>query len=253
MALLILGIIVLIIIVFLAEAGLLLWLEKLFKIKKPTYKNALKILVFGGVVSGIIEIFFYIVDLGLISKILGAFLSFYAFHYFQKKYYACTWQKSLGIYILLAITGVIIAFTMILGTRVYIFSPFAVAGKSMSPTYNDGDYLLVNKFDKVFVRDDVIVYHTAKDPNDFMFKRIIGLPSEKIVLRSGQVYINDQILNETYTTDATEPDSSITLGSDQYFVLGDNRINSLDSRILGPIPKSNIEGKVFYNVSDLMK
>ena len=123
----------------------------------------------------------------------------------------------------------------------------------MSPTYNNGDYLLINKFNKDFSRGDVVIFRTEKQPTSFLINRIIGLPSEKVEIRGGKVFINDQILNETYYSGETLPDSSVTLGQDQYFVMGDNRTKSFDSRSFGPISKSSIEGIIFYKVSGLIK
>lgn len=123
----------------------------------------------------------------------------------------------------------------------------------MSPTYNNGDYLLINKFSKDFSRSDVVVFRYEKQPGTLFIKRIIGLPSEKVEIRGGKVFINGQVLNETYYNRETTGDASVTLGQDQYFVLGDNRNKSFDSRSFGPITKSSVEGKVFYKVSGLIK
>src|SRR3989344_264802 len=253
MVLLILGVIVLAIIIFLAEAGILVWVEKLFKIENPTYKNSVKALIFSGIAGAIVGIIFTIINLGLLSNIIVTVVSFFAFHYFLKKYYPSSWKKSLGIYVVFGIVGIIVSLVVVIPTRLYIFSPFAIAGEAMSPTYNNGDYLLINKFDKSFERGDVIVFRYPKDPNQFFIKRIIGLPSEKVEIQGGKVLINGQVLNESYYNGETLPDSSLTLGQDQYFVLGDNRMKSSDSRIWGPITKSSIQGKIFYKVSGLIK
>src|SRR3989344_5584373 len=253
MALFILAIVVLVIILFLAEAGVLVWVKKLFKIENPTYKNSLKTLLFSGIASAIIGIIFSIINFGFLSNVLVTVASFFAFHYFLRRYYLSSWKKSLGIYIVFGIVGITVSLVVVIPTRLYIVSPFAVAGEAMSPTYNDGDYLLINKFDKNFVRGDVVIFRTEKQPNSFLIKRIIGLPSEKVDIQGGKVLINGQVLNESYYNGETLPDSSVTLDQDQYFVLGDNRSKSFDSRSFGPITKSSIEGKIFYKVSGLIK
>ncbi len=253
MALFILAIVVLVVIIYLAGAGILVWVEKLFKIENPTYKNSLKTLLFSGIASGVVGIISIIINLGLLSNVLITVASFFAFHYFLKKYYLSSWKKSLGIYVVFGVVGMVVSLVVVIPTRLYIFEPFTVSGEVMSPTYINGDYLLINKFNKSFERGDVVVFRYPKDPNKFFIKRIIGLPSEKIKIQGGKVFINRQVLNESYYNSETVPDSSITLDQDQYFVLGDNRNKSSDSHIWDPITKSSIQGKIFYKVSGLIK
>lgn len=253
MFLLILGVIILVIVIFLAGAGILVWVEKLFKIANPTYKNSVRTLIFFSIASAIVGIVFSIINLGLLSSIIITVASFFAFHYFLKKYHLSSWKKSLGIYVVFGIIWIIVSLVVVAPTRLYVFEPFAVNGGAMSPTYNDGDYLLINKFDTSFGRGDVVVFRYPKDPNQFFIKRVIGLPSETVGIQSGKVLINGQILSETYYNGETLPDSSVTLNQDQYFVLGDNRTKSFDSRSFGPITKSSIQGKIFYKVFGLIK
>ena len=159
----------------------------------------------------------------------------------------------MGIYVIFGIVGIVISLIVVIPTRLYLFSPFAVYGEAMSPTYNSGDYLLIDKFDKSFERGDVVMFRYPKDPSKFFIKRIIGLPLEKVDIQSGKVLINGQVLSESYHNGETSPDSSTILNQDQYFVLGDNRNMSSDSRIWGPITKSSIQGKIFYKVFGLIK
>lgn len=252
MTLLILGIIVLVIIIFLAEAGILVWVEKLFKIENPTYKNSVKTLIFSGIAGTIVGIIFSIINLGLLSDVIITIVSFFTFHYFLKKYYFSTWKKSLGIYVVFGIVGIIVSLVVVIPARLYVFEPFSVSGEAMSPTYNSGDYLLINKFDKDFSRGDVIVFRYPRDPRQLSIKRIIGLPSEKVNIQDGKILINGNVLNEVYINGDTQGDLSITLTQDQYFVLGDNRAMSFDSRGFGPITKSSIQGKIFYKIFGLI-
>lgn len=253
MALLIFTLIVLVISMFLVEAMILLWAERLFKIKNSTYKDSLKTLVFLGIASAVIGIVINITGLQFLSDVLVTVLLFLVLHYLLKRYYQSSWKKSLGIYVVFGIVGVIVSLLIVIPIRFYIFSPFVVAGEAMSPTYNNGDYLLINKIDKNFKRSDVIVFKHPEDPSRFFIKRLIGLPSEKVDIQNGKVIINGQLLNESYVINDTPGDISITLNQDQYFVLSDNRNENSDSRVWGPITKSNIQGKVFYEVSSLTK
>lgn len=253
MALLILMGIVVVSTILLVQAGILILVEKLFKIENPTYKNSLKTLLFSGIAVAVVAIIFSIINLGLLSNVIVALVSFFVFHYFLQKYYLSSWKKSLGIYVVFGIFGLIVQLFIVVPTRLYVFEPFAVSGETMSPTYNSGDYLLINKLDKSFERGDVVVFRYPKDPSKFFLKRIIGLPSEKVDIQDGKVFINGQVLNESYYSGETLPDSSLTLYQDQYFVMGDNRNASADSRMWGPVTKSSIQGKIFYNIPGLIK
>lgn len=253
MILLILAVIILVAIMLLIQAGILVWLEKLFKIESPTYKNSLKTLIFSSMAGIIVGEIFIFINLGFLSDVISIIISFFVFHYFLKKYYLSSWKKSSSIYVVFLIIGMVIYSAIVIPTRLYIISPFAVRGEGMSPTYNNSDYILVDKFDKSFERGDVIVFRDPSDPKSFFVKRIVGLPLEKVDIQNGKVLTNGEILVEDYYNGDTLPDSSIILGHDQYFVLGDNRNSSFDSRNFGPISKSNINGKVFYKVADLIK
>lgn len=232
---------------------ILVWISKLFKIERPNYKKSLAVLIVSGIASVIAGIVFGIINLGFLSNVLVSVATFFAFHYFYKKYYQASWKKSLGIYIVFEIIIFVISLVIVIPARLYVVSPIVVSGEAMSPTYNDGDYLLINKFSKDFSRGDVVMFRRET----LSIKRIIGLPSEKVDLQGGKVFINNHQLDENYYNGRTErvdsAGTSVVLGQDEYFVLGDNRGNSFDSRSFGPITKSSIVGKVFYRVSKLTK
>jgi signal peptidase I len=134
-----------------------------------------------------------------------------------------------------------------------LFQPVQVVGTSMYPAlYNSGSYWLNHYvyFERQPQRDDIVA---LKDPQDgaLVVKRIIALPGESIFLDRGSVYVNGQKLNETYLpphtpTYAYEKNENelIVCGLNQYFVLGDNRNNSTDSRTFGPVPRKDILGKI---------
>ena len=153
---------------------------------------------------------------------------------------------------------VITALIIVIPVRYYVIQPFYVKGESMEHTYKNGDYLIINEIGYRFgepVRGDVVVLRPPNDPSDFYIKRIIGLPGERIQIKDGFVYILDENnnstkLSETYlsddviTSDAVfTKDPVITLGDDEYLVLGDNREHSTDSRIFGPVKRSALVGK----------
>lgn len=138
--------------------------------------------------------------------------------------------------------------------RMFIAQPFVVSGASMDPTFHDGDYLIVDQLSKRFdnlERESVVIFKYPKDPSKFFIKRVIGLPGETIEIRNGVITIisNDLpeglVLDEPYVDDKNRKSDNLTivLNPDEYFVLGDNRIGSLDSRSWGPVNEKLIVGK----------
>lgn len=144
--------------------------------------------------------------------------------------------------------------------RYAIIQPFVVDGNSMDKNFHNKEYLLINKLSYTFTppaRGDVIVFRYPLDPQITYIKRIIGLPGEKLEIKNNQVYINNQLIDESYlsfgqkTSVENSNDFKIQLGDDEYFVMGDNRIFSSDSRVWGTVPKVNIVGKAWFAVTPL--
>ena len=138
--------------------------------------------------------------------------------------------------------------------RALIFKPFYVKGQSMEPNFYEKDYLIIDEITYRFrepERGEIIVLKSPVS-TDFYLKRVVGLPGERVKVENGKVIIyNDDnpkgmILNETYLNSiSTSGSVSFTLGDDQYFVLGDNRGASFDSRSFGAISRSAIIGRVW--------
>ena len=145
----------------------------------------------------------------------------------------------------LKIIGIVFVVFLLLGIVRGVFVSL-MRGVSMAPTYNDGDVLLINKFSNQFSRGDVVVFRRPATERNYghMIKRIVGLPSEKIEIRDGNVFVNGAELREDYHQGETSPNLTVALADDQYFILGDNRPSSADSRSFGPITRSNITAKV---------
>jgi signal peptidase I len=150
---------------------------------------------------------------------------------------------------------VIIALLIVVPIRYFVFQPFFVRGQSMEPTFYDGDYLIIDEITYQFrgpQRGEAIVFSYPNDPSQKYIKRIVGLPAETIVIEDGQITIytdglpqsldESDYLPESYTTSG---DLEIRLDNNEYFVLGDNRAVSSDSRRWGPLPEGNIIGRVF--------
>jgi len=186
-----------------------------------------------------------------------------------KKYYG------IGGFLLEIIKVIILAFVIIIPIRVFLFQPFFVQGASMEPNFEDSNYLIVNELGykktsfsldgknfftvapfKKLQRADVVVFRYPKNPSQFFIKRVIGLPGEKVEIKNGQVIIYNQAnpegvfldesvyISKNIKTVAGMDDFVISLKEDEYFVMGDNRAYSSDSRVWGPVPSSDIMGKV---------
>ena len=157
----------------------------------------------------------------------------------------------------------IIDIVVVIMTAMFILNISAdrtqVIGNSMSPTLNNNEYILINKFTYSFVkpsRFDVIVFN-IKDDENYYIKRVIGLPGETIQIKDGSIYVNDKKLEYNINAEAIVTSglamNKIILEKDEFFVMGDNWNNSEDSRFarIGNISKSNIIGKAWLEVSSI--
>ncbi len=153
----------------------------------------------------------------------------------------------------------VVALLAALLLRTFVIQPYYIPSASMEPTLKDGDKVLVNKlsYDLHSIhRGDVIVF--KKPPDDTtpgikdLIKRVIGLPGETIAGRNGQIYINGNLLRESWLPKVDQNITStfgpIQIPAGEYFVMGDNRDDSTDSRVFGPIPKKLVVGRAFLIV-----
>ena len=151
----------------------------------------------------------------------------------------------------------LIAAVIILPIRTFIAQPFVVSGNSMFPTFHNGEYLIVNELAKYigdYSRGDVVILRYPNDPSKFFIKRVIGLPGETVTIEKGVVSITSPsqttplVLDEPYIKNPKVDSSSRTLDKEEYFVMGDNRAQSSDSRIWGPVPKRLMDGKALIRL-----
>jgi signal peptidase I len=150
-----------------------------------------------------------------------------------------------------------IALAIVIPIRMFVAQPFVVSGLSMYPTFNDGQYLIVDEISYLLQgphRGDVVVFRYPNDPSRFFIKRMIGLPNEKIQITNGVVTIFNKAnptgftLNEPYIDEKFNTTQTYETGPDQYFVMGDNRNASSDSRAWGLVPKKNLVGRAFLRL-----
>lgn len=167
------------------------------------------------------------------------------------------WKSALS-FTLEILKTVIISLAIILPIRYFVIQPFMVDGASMEPNFYNKQYLVINEISYRFQepsRGEVVVFKNPQNHREYYIKRIIGLPGEIIKVENGQVYIQEigkdnfiQIEEIDYLPEDTKTFGNIhdlKLKNNEYFVLGDNRKNSKDSRILGPISRELITGKVW--------
>jgi signal peptidase I len=156
----------------------------------------------------------------------------------------------------------IIAFIIVIPFRIFVAQPYVVSGSSMDPTFKDGDYLIVDQLSKRFEepkRESVVIIRYPKDPSKFFIKRLIGFPGETVNIKNGIVSIVNAsstetvTLNEPYIVYKKTENFSEKLGTDEYFVMGDNRAGSSDSRVWGAVPKKYIIGTPVLRLLPLSK
>jgi signal peptidase I len=146
----------------------------------------------------------------------------------------------------------LVSFALVFGfVRPFVMEAFWIPSGSMIPTLEIGDRVLVNKFIYRFTdpsRGDIIVFESVDNSNEDLIKRVVGLPGDKIAVRGGKLFVNGEPQREPYTNKKL-PDRSFfaktTVPKNHVFVMGDNRGNSADSRVFGPLPEKNIEGEAF--------
>lgn len=165
--------------------------------------------------------------------------------------------RKVGSFFLDLIEVVVMAMAIFVVVYLFLFQPHSVEGGSMLPNFHSKEYILTDKVSYRFgqpQRGDVIIFKAPRNEEYEYIKRIVGLPNEQIKISEGKVYINNQLLNEAYLPPdlLTRPGffasegKAVAIPPDQYFVLGDNRLHSSDSRDWGPVPQQNIVGKAWF-------
>ncbi len=184
---------------------------------------------------------------------------------------------SVGGLLLEMIKVITLAIVIIIPIRLFLFQPFFVQGASMDPNFHDGQYLIINEFGykhteipgigevksfRTLERQEPVVFRYPKNPEQFYIKRVIGLPGESVAIQNGVVYIFNEAHPEGYILDEslyldrsvkTSDMPKLTLNQEEYFVMGDNRAFSYDSRAFGPIHKKDLIGRVLFRAWPLSK
>jgi signal peptidase I len=141
----------------------------------------------------------------------------------------------------------IVLLIVIIVIKFFVVSPIRVNGDSMNPTLEDRDIMILDEISYRFSnikRFDIVV---VKKNGEFLIKRVIGLPGDEIRYEDNTLYINDKLIKEKFNHEDTK-DFDTIVPDDKYFVMGDNRNNSVDSRMIGPISKKEILGKTNFTI-----
>jgi signal peptidase I len=151
--------------------------------------------------------------------------------------------------------GIVVFLAILVMVYLFLLSPQEINGQSMDPTFHNGEYILTNKVEykiKDPARGDVVIFKSPRNKEVDYIKRVIGLPGERIKLVNSTYYLNDKPLDEsaylaetvkTYPGSFLTENVEYTIPAGKYFVSGDNRTHSSDSREFGPIPKEDFIGK----------
>lgn len=150
---------------------------------------------------------------------------------------------------------IVISSAIIIPIRYFLIQPFYVKGASMEPNFYDHEYLIIDELSYRFrepVRGEILVFKYPRDPSQYFIKRLVGMPGETVEISDGNVIIYNQdhpngiVLEEDYLNHIeTHGKERVTLAADEYYVLGDNRDASLDSRSFGALTDDNIIGRVW--------
>ena len=151
---------------------------------------------------------------------------------------------------------VVITLIIVVPFRLYVAQPFIVSGDSMVPTFHNGEYLIVDELSYNLrdpERGEVIVFRYPKDTSKYFIKRVIGLPEEKIEVSRDEVRVEDKEgksvkLSESYIRGLSLLETTFSLSEEEYFVLGDNRAASSDSRVWGAVKREHIVGRAFLRL-----
>jgi len=167
-----------------------------------------------------------------------------------------TTTGNVGLFFLELAKIAVLAIVTIVLVRYFLFKPFLVKGKSMEPTFFESEYLIIDELSYRFVdpkRGDIIVFEAPNvEHKDYYLKRILGLPGERVRVEDNKVIIYNTehpegiVVEENYLVEETDGTVQYALGDDEYFVMGDNRDESFDSRRFGPIEGNTIVGRTWF-------
>jgi signal peptidase I len=162
----------------------------------------------------------------------------------MQRFLASSWE---------VIKTIAIAGIVVFGIRTFLFQPFLVSGASMEPNVSQSNYLIIDELTYRFrepVRGEVVVFRYPGDKSTFYIKRILGLPNEQVDIENGSLFINGVKIEESEYLKGIGTSGTVhtLLRANEYFVMGDNRSNSYDSRAWGPLEKKYVVGRALLRL-----
>ncbi|QQS43706.1 signal peptidase I [Candidatus Roizmanbacteria bacterium] len=165
--------------------------------------------------------------------------------------------KGLIMFVMEIMETVVFVGSLFIVIYLFVLQPNQIKGASMEPTFYNGNYIFTSKITyklRLPERGDVVVFHSPRNPDIEYIKRIIGIPGDTVLIENQQVYVNGQRVEEPYISSPTtlipgnfaEEGVPIDIPEGYYFVMGDNRPRSSDSREFGPVPGTSFVGQVFF-------
>lgn len=168
--------------------------------------------------------------------------------------------RKIGSFLVNSLQLLLVLASLLLVVYIFVFRPYQVDGESMFPTFKDKEIVITNllalRLDDI-TRGDVIVFNAPLDPEKDYIKRVVGLPKDTIMIQNGSVFVNGKLFDEhaylrpevrTYTGSFVHEGETITVPNESYFVMGDNRPYSSDSREWGFVKKNELIGKSFFRI-----
>jgi len=152
---------------------------------------------------------------------------------------------------------VVIIFVLAFVIKAFVIQPYIIDGESMEPTFQNNDYLITEKVSyhlRQPQRGDIVIFHPPDSLSISYVKRIVGLPEDEVEIKDKKVYVNGKRIIEPYLTSNDETaapkgnDLKMNVSANEYFVMGDNRNHSRDSREIGPIPSKNIVSRIWFRL-----
>lgn len=229
---------------------ILFWLSKRWEFTHATLKKSLQIAFLANAASFLPLVVFFVVRDDVSRGIIVAVFALAVYLGLITVFYRQSFPRSIGLtvtYMIVAgVAFTILSAVFITPLRLFVVQPFYVKGDAMEPTFQEGDYLLIQKIQRSFKRGDVVVFSYPPDNKEkrFLIKRIIGLPGEILEIKAGALHINGARIEVSPIVGPWEYDQRVELKKDEYFVVGDNMGKSFDSQIFGPISSSSITGSV---------
>ncbi len=242
-----LGVIILIIALVVWSVVVLRFFVDRFSDIKLSFKGALQFFVLWSLVTAMVQ---WPIDyaLPIVSPILlNLALGYGVFYYFLKQRKQVSHMSAVKTYFAFWLVAIVVTISVVVLVRSFVFGSFVIAGDAMNPTLQTGDYLVVNQMINTYERGDIVVYES--EAGQYFVQRVIGLPNEEVSIEDGVVAVNGKMLDEPYVQGNTVwEEGSINIGQDEYFLMGDNRESSKDSRVIGAVSSDRVLGKYFTKI-----